>query len=491
MRTFLTAPVLAIAVSLLLVMGFLSGAAMVLTDAHRQIEKTSHSLAQRLAASLQQEVSRDIDLIDLSIQAVADAAGQPSVMRLPTELRDQLFFSRAGAARYVQKVSLLDQHGAVISESLPTEDVTQRGDAKRFVVVPVSRDSSRLMFGKPYRASDGLTRLMDFSRDVWTPSGAFAGVVVATVNLTNFSDIFVSLSAPPHTRVTLKTTNGEALMRNDDGEFEARATTAPADPLVTRLTNAIMVGIGKHGDDDVAVESAVPGVPLFISVVLSGPMLFEAWHDRVAQVSGYCLLISILFLMMAASLAYALQRRAQSEIALSRLASLDALTGLPNRRALDSNFEQAFEHAQRSRTPLSVLFLDVDDFKNFNDRYGHVAGDQALQAVAAAIRTALSRNSHFVARYGGEEFVVIFPETGGSLAVSLAERVRLSVRSLRLEHAAAPAQIVTASIGVASFDTFTDTASAMLLKRADSALYAAKRAGKDAVVMLGAVALSA
>jgi len=483
MRNFLTAPVLVVVVSLLLVVAFLSGAAMVLTDAHSQIEKTSHGLGQRLAASLQQEVSRDIDLIDLSIQAVSDAAGQPAVMRLPTVLRDELFFSRAAAARYVQKVSLLDRYGAVISESLPAAD-----DAPRVLVVPDSRDNSRLNFGKPYRASDGLTRLIDFSRDVWTPSGAFSGVVVATVNLTNFSNIFFSLSVPSHTQVTLKTIGGEALIRNDD--FDGRDTTLPASSLVTRVTNAIMVGIGKHGDDDVTVDSYVPGMPMLVSVVLPGPVLFAAWHVRVAQVAAYCLLISLLFLLMAASLAYALRRRAQSEMALGRLASLDALTGLPNRRVLDRTFQQAFEHAQRSRTPLSVLFLDVDDFKNFNDRYGHVAGDHALQAVAAAIRTALSRNSHFVARYGGEEFVVIFPETGGPLAVSLAERIRLSVRSLRLEHAAAPAQIVTASIGVASFDTCTDTTSAVLLERADNALYAAKRAGKDAVVMLAAVALA-
>jgi len=492
MRNLLTAPVLAIVVSLLLVVAFLSGAAMVLTDAHSQIEKTSSGLARRLAGSLQQEVSRDIDLIDLSIQAVADAAGQPAVMRLPTVLRDQLFFSRAGAARYVQKVSLIDEHGAVISESLSTSDAgpSQRHyvDAQRVLVAPQSRDNSRLMFGNPYRALDGLTRLIDFSRDVWTPSGAFAGTVVATVNLTNFSNIFFSLNAPAHTRVTLKTMSSEELMRNDD--FDGRDTALPASSFVTRMTNAIMQSIGKHGDDDVTVDSAVPGMPMLVSVVLSGPVLFAAWHDRVTQVTEYCLLISLLFVLMAASLAYALHRRAQSELALGRLASLDALTGLPNRRALDRTFQQAFEHAKRSRTPLSILFLDVDDFKNFNDRYGHVAGDQALQAVAAAIRTALSRNSHFVARYGGEEFVVIFPETGGPLAVSLAERVRLSVRSLRLEHAAAPAQIVTASIGVASFDTFTDTASAVLLARADNALYAAKRAGKDAVVMLAAVGLA-
>jgi diguanylate cyclase (GGDEF)-like protein len=152
----------------------------------------------------------------------------------------------------------------------------------------------------------------------------------------------------------------------------------------------------------------------------------------------------------------------------------DALTGLPNRRAFDAFIHESFNLAQRYRRPLSLLSIDVDHFKAYNDTFGHPAGDEVLKAIAGAF-AAVARETDLVARVGGDEFAVVMPETDGAGALSLAERIRLEVASLH--HLARP---VSVSVGVATLSRRTATAAA-LARRCDRALYSAKRAGRNCV----------
>jgi len=153
-----------------------------------------------------------------------------------------------------------------------------------------------------------------------------------------------------------------------------------------------------------------------------------------------------------------------------RLALHDPLTALPNKRLLDIELERNSVLARRCGRPFSCLMLDIDHFKKFNDRYGHVAGDRLLQSVAKVIRVSL-RESDFVARYGGEEFCVILPETGADKAAIVAGKLRSAVKE-KTE--------VTVSLGVAAFDPGMAAAADMVVA-ADKALYRAKDAGRDRV----------
>lgn len=153
-----------------------------------------------------------------------------------------------------------------------------------------------------------------------------------------------------------------------------------------------------------------------------------------------------------------------------RLALHDPLTALPNKRLLDIEFERNSVLARRCGRPFSCLMLDIDHFKKFNDRYGHVAGDRLLQSVAKVMRTSL-RESDFVARYGGEEFCVILPETAADKAVLVAGKLCSVIRE-KTE--------VTVSLGVAAFDPGMASAADMVVA-ADKALYRAKEAGRDRV----------
>lgn len=170
-------------------------------------------------------------------------------------------------------------------------------------------------------------------------------------------------------------------------------------------------------------------------------------------------------------------RRLQDE--LHALTIIDPLTGLHNRRHFDVVFATEWERARRDHTPLAVLFLDVDDFKPYNDRHGHRAGDDCVAAVGKTVAQSLQRPADLAARYGGDEFVVLLPGADADGALDVARRMVAAIRALDIPHGASPLGRVTASIGVAQLVPGPNHTPAELLERADRALYAAKQAGRD------------
>jgi diguanylate cyclase (GGDEF)-like protein len=168
---------------------------------------------------------------------------------------------------------------------------------------------------------------------------------------------------------------------------------------------------------------------------------------------------------------------------LETLSHRDALTGIANRRAFDFLFERMFAEAARRREPLSVVLCDVDHFKAYNDHYGHVAGDECLKQVAAALARSCKRTVDLAARYGGEEFALLLPDTPAAGALHVAEAARGEVAALDIAHAHSPtSNRVTFSAGIATYAPERDKASRDLTARADEALYRAKHLGRDRIV---------
>jgi len=176
----------------------------------------------------------------------------------------------------------------------------------------------------------------------------------------------------------------------------------------------------------------------------------------------------------------------EANIELQRLNNVDALTGASNRRHFNEYIEIEWKRAAREQTWLAVLMIDVDDFKKFNDTYGHLAGDEALRKVAEVTRKVSGRPADLAARFGGEEFAIVLPGTNLAGAQAVAERMRQSVQDLQVPHSASSVgEVLTISVGAASIIPRRNDSVVALIETADVALYRAKTSGKNRVVTLG------
>ena len=167
---------------------------------------------------------------------------------------------------------------------------------------------------------------------------------------------------------------------------------------------------------------------------------------------------------------------------LNRLSRIDGLTGIANRRHFDDLFYQEWKRAGRLSKPISLLLVDIDFFKNFNDTYGHQMGDECLKQVAGALSGALKRPCDVIARYGGEEFVAFLPETDEKGAIMVAETMQANMANVNIPHRNSQvSDKVTVSIGVSTVVPVANTLPGTLIADSDKALYQAKQEGHNRI----------
>ncbi|MCX4140462.1 diguanylate cyclase [Paraburkholderia sp. SEWSISQ10-3 4] len=179
------------------------------------------------------------------------------------------------------------------------------------------------------------------------------------------------------------------------------------------------------------------------------------------------------------------QQLLATNLELQRLTHSDGLTGLSNRRYLDQYLAAEWRRGTRDKTALGFLMIDVDNFKAYNDTYGHVAGDEVLKRVAHTVESCLGRSPDLAARFGGEEFAVVLPGTSSGGLHLLAEKIRLAIEGLAIPHAGSAAGVVTISIGAANLVPSATEPVTTLIEAADVGLYRAKRDGKNQVSVSG------
>ena len=278
---------------------------------------------------------------------------------------------------------------------------------------------------------------------------------------------------------------------------------------------ALQLVLVAHGCGAVALSNAVRGSHMgFVAVaaayvfgaaILSGlsfrqsqyvnaaclaGFLFGVWLLGVPVAAVMAVLTALLLCgVMAGTAALALENSRRTLFIehhrVSDLAVLDGLTGLNNRYAFDDYLPRAWKAALQDRRTLALLLIDVDFFKTYNDTRGHVAGDQALQSIATAIRGMARQSSGFVARYGGDEIVVVLPDATAECAAAFASRLHDAVSDLGLTwHESGRIRRMTVSTGVAHLRPATGSTSRQALQVADQALYAAKRAGRNRFALL-------
>jgi len=192
------------------------------------------------------------------------------------------------------------------------------------------------------------------------------------------------------------------------------------------------------------------------------------------------------------SMAVARERQLREQaLELQSQTLLDGLTGIANRRRFDAHMDDEFRRAKRNVSPLSLVMVDVDCFKSYNDNYGHQKGDECLIQIAGALTRVLGRPCDLPARYGGEEFMAILPDTNADGAMRIAEMMRREVETLELEHAySTVARHVTISLGVVTQVPQHNATVAHMIGAADRALYKAKHSGRNRAVAYGSGAIA-
>lgn len=440
--------------------------------------------SENLALVVERELSHTFELFDLSLQAVLDGVQDPGVMALPLPYRQQILFDRSvTAGPYMGSLLYVDSHGEIVVDSAGV--VPRKGNFADRSWFFVHRDNPHagLFISPPYQSRLHKQEWsIAFSRRVNHADGSFAGVVSGALRISYFRQLLSGLKLGPHGAITLFHADGAVLMRNPE-------TGAPIGRnLKGTRTFERFVGAPQRwffGSATLDTEQRLyvyrkfEKIPLLISIAPAARDIYAAWMQRAWSIGAFAALLAAALLGAAWLLALEFRHRLKIETSLLLLSRTDGLTGLSNRRMLDEALLREWRRAQRAGIPLSLLFIDIDRFKNYNDRYGHQAGDDALAAVAQAVGQAIRRPGDIAARFGGEEFVVILPDTdlGGTLAVAAA--IHDAVRALRIVHEGSEHAVVTVSIGAACSNADDGRDTAALLKAADEALYTAKSGGRN------------
>jgi diguanylate cyclase (GGDEF)-like protein len=448
--------------------------------------------AENLTLLLQRDIERNIEIYELSMGAVIDGVNEPATLRMPPELRQRILFDGAIHARDLGSLLVTDSAGDVVvdSSAIPPRKANL-GDEDYFTIHQRSADAG-LFIGKPFSPHVAKSELsIGLSRRLTDNQGHFAGVVVGTLQLNYFRRLFDGMTLGDHGSLTLLRTDGTVLMRRPYSDNEIGRSIAAAasfKPLV-QANSGCFIGIAAlDGVQRLYSFRHVGKYPLIVVVGLSTEDIYAEWKRRAWAIGGAVAVLDFLIVVVSVMFAQQLRKRLEMENQLYLLANTDGLTGVGSRRLLDSTLQTEWQRASRDRQSLSVLMVDADNFKTFNDRHGHVAGDEALRFVARCIVENIQRPSDFVGRFGGEEFCVLLPNTELQGAIQVADNIRSAVYGIDRANPGAAGEKLSVSIGVATFDgnMLIGDSPETLLRIADERLYEAKAAGRNTVMPLQA-----
>lgn len=473
----------------------------VLLDARQNAWNSASQASNNLLLALDRDIERNINIFDLSLQGAIEALAEPGINNSAPGVRHHALFDASATAEDLNSILVLNEKGDVVEDATSLVPHNLNLADRDYFDFQKNHPEAGLYVSRPFqsrlRPGDWT---ISISRRLPTADGHFAGVITGGLRLDYFRQLFENLQLGQSGTITLLRTDGHIIYRYPYAEGDIDRDLSKGD--------SFKPVIGSEAGQYVAIAQSdrverfytfrrLGNLPLILSVNRSVSDIFAEWRQK-ALIIGATLTL-LCGAAMTASLLFRreLLRRVATEQALKQvaeelatLASTDSLTGLMNRRTFDGRLETEGRRAARERQALSVLMLDVDHFKSYNDRNGHPEGDRALRSIADCIRQIVRRPADVIARYGGEEFIVILPNTSTEGAVAVGESIRETVAALRIANADRVRQLLTVSIGIATCNPAAGENISSIVKMADAALYRAKRLGRNCVVSADAAGQS-
>jgi len=473
-------------IAAVIVLGILVLSAQSLWNERVEAWRDAELSSQNLLTALSRDIGSTIGLLDFSLKGVIEGLRYRKFAELPPEIQHRVLFDRAVSTTFTGTIVLLSETGSVLADagSVIAPRTVNFSEAPFF---KVHREHSfmGLFVSRPYRSNlrEGALSIA-LSRRLSDPDGKFAGVVAVEISLSDIQDAFKTLNLGREGSISLFRQDGVLLMRQPYEESSIGRDLSET-PNVKRF---ILESAGRFegtavidGVRRLFTFSRIGDLPLILTVAVSvNEVISPWWRKAVGQLVIAGVLCSAIFGLIVL-FQRELQRRTEAEAELARLARTDTLTGLANRRAFDEFFDREWRQAIRAGSPISLLFIDADHFKRYNDLYGHGQGDDLLCAIANTLEKNIRRPKDIAARYGGEEFIVLLPDTDSVGARVIADSICQAVLGLDIAHEASPYRAVTISIGLASARPARGSTVATLLEAADTALYQAKAAGRNCV----------
>ncbi|GFM74903.1 diguanylate cyclase [Pseudomonas cichorii] len=450
-------------------------------DATSSAARTASNIVQLINA----DVLRNAELYDTSLQGILKSWKRPDLMGISAELRQLVLFDRSTIAPFKGDMVLLDNTGKIIADSL---SVTPRNDNfsdRAYFQNHLKNPSLGLHVSGPFKTRSGNPDwCISLSRRLSGPNGEFEGVASGVIRLIYFKQLFKSQVLEKGSSISLITAQGTMLVRYPD--IEGQDLTGKDYSASENFKRIVQEGTGSFTAMSSQLNamrfytfSRVGDLQLIVVIGQAEEEVYAVWRRNAWLVGSATGVLCIGIVWLTLLLCRELRRRHMAEDKLASLAATDGLTGLANRRQLDDALDIEWARALRSGKLLSLLMIDVDHFKAFNERHGHQGGDEALRKVAYTLSRNIRRPGDIAARYGGEEFVVVLPETDLQGAMVLAESIRLAVEAI--PPFTDDTQSITVSIGVASQIVQQNSKLEALFGLADKALYQAKNNGRNRV----------
>jgi diguanylate cyclase (GGDEF)-like protein len=476
---------LLIASSVATVIGFSAICASVVLDMRRGEEQIARQTLENLAAGIDADIGRNIELYDLSLRAVVSNMVMPELKDVPKTIRQLILFDHAATASHFGAIQVFDASGTLTVDASTLDPPPENRADEEYFSVHRDRSDVGLFISKPMLHRGAYAIVL--SRRITGVDGRFLGVVAGSIRFSYFHDLFSRLSLDQDDTITVLRTDRTIIMRRP---FDL-------DVIGTNLADRRNWNPAKlPADGSYSGQGPIDATPrLYVRrngssplfVVVGKPMdaILDRWRVEATRIGAIMLALIAFVLAVTLFLAREIGRRAAAEDKLEELATTDPLTGLKNRRRFDAAMNDEWRRAMRQRTALSLLMIDADHFKAYNDTFGHQAGDQVLVGIAICISDSVKRAGDCVARYGGEEFAVLLPGTNAADALTVAETIRMKVTGWCDDSVQS-----TVSVGIASMVPSAGTDWPQLVHAADKALYAAKAAGRNRCVLAETPALS-